>query len=253
MPNRRSLVIAALSLTAVTSIQAWSLDLNLGSGERVRGSGEITSEARDLGAFDAISLAADFKVLVRQGNTPRVELKADSNLLPLIETRIVAGNKGRTLEIAPKRGYSLSASVTPQITLEMAQLRAISIAGSGEVRVEAMHTPSIEASIAGSGDIQLLDLNIEHLALKVSGSGDIMASGRAASLKVSVAGSGDVRTRALEAEDVKVSIAGSGDVQVQARKQLSVSIAGSGDVGYAGAPEISTSVAGSGKVHKLSN
>lgn len=254
MLNRRLFAIAALSLaatTTATATQAWSL--NFGSGERVSGSGEVATESRDLGSFDGVALTGGFKVLVRQAPTGKLELKGDKNLLQYIETRVIDGSKGRTLEIGPKKGYNLSTTVTPQITIDMAQLRAVAISGSGDVRVEAMKTPTVDASISGSGDIKFIDLNSDHLALRVAGSGDIMAAGRTGSLSISVAGSGDVKTRALEANEVKVSIAGSGDAQVQAVKTLKVSISGSGDVAYLGSPEISMSVAGSGKVKKLAN
>lgn len=249
--NRRFFALAATSFVIASSAQAWSW--NFGSGERVNGSGEIASETRDVGSFDGIALSGGFKVLVRQNSTARLELKADKNLLALIETKVVEGSKGRTLEISPKRGYNLAATVTPVITLDMAQLRALSIAGSGDVRVEAMKTPSVDASIAGSGDISFIDLDSERLGVKVAGSGDVTATGRADKLDVSVAGSGDVKLRGLAAQEVKVSIAGSGDAQVQAIKTLKVSVSGSGDFGYIGSPEISMSVAGSGKVRKLAN
>src|SRR6478609_7714192 len=120
--TRRFFFLAAASLAVASSAQAWSW--NWGSGERVNGSGEIATETRELGAFDGVSLAGSFNVTVRQSPTARFELKTDNNLLPLIETKIVEGSKGRTLEISVKRGYSLSASTTPQITLDMPQLRA---------------------------------------------------------------------------------------------------------------------------------
>jgi hypothetical protein len=253
-PNRRFIfAVAATSLAVFAgSAQAWSISFG-GSGERIKGSGEIGSETRDVGAFDGISTSGDFKILVRQGATNRVELKTDKNLLPYIETRVVDASKGRTLEIGTKKGFNLSTNATPQLILEMPQLRAISIAGSGDVKVEAMKTAGVDASIAGSGNIVFDNISSERLALKVSGSGDVSASGRTDKLTVSIAGSGDVKTRALAADDVKVSIAGSGDASVQAIKTLHVSIAGSGDVSYTGSPEISTSVAGNGRVKKLSN
>lgn len=256
-PQRRRFALAlsaavALSLGMVAAGPASAWSLNFGSGEQVKGSGEIGSENRDLGAFDAVSVSGDFKVTVRQGDS-RAEIRADRNLLPYIETKVVESGKGRTLEIAPKKGFNLRPTATPQISLDMAQLRAVAIAGSGEVRIEAMKTPSVDASIAGSGDIKFISINSERLGLKVAGSGDISAAGRTGSLSISVAGSGDVKARALEADEVKVSIAGSGDAAVQANKKLNVSISGSGDVSYAGSPEISMSVAGSGKVRKASN
>ena len=251
MSNRRFFILAAASLAVAGSAQAWSF--SFGKGERVTGSGESATEIRELGAFDGISLAGGFKVLVRQGSSGKVELKADKNLLSYIETKVVEGSKGRTLEIAPKRGFSLNYSTAPQLTLEVAQLRLISIAGSGDVKVEPMKTPAVEANIAGSGNIIFDQLTSDSLGLKVSGSGDVTAAGRTGTLNISVAGSGDVKARELEASEAKVSIAGSGDVQLQAVKTLKVSIAGSGDVSYIGSPEISTSVAGNGKVKKIAN
>jgi Putative auto-transporter adhesin, head GIN domain len=249
MTTRRFFVLAATSLLVAHSAQAWTW--NWGSGERVTGNGEVVSEARDVGAFDAVSLTGGFNVVIRQGGATKVEIKADKNLMTYLETKVVEGSKGRTLEIGPKKGFNVSGTVNPTFTLDMPTLRALAVAGSGTIKVEAMKTGSVDASIAGSGDIHFNGLDAERLGIKVSGSGDIVANGRAGSATVSIAGSGDVRAAGLAADEVKVSIAGSGDAQVQATKKLSVSIAGSGDVKYAGSPEISSSIAGSGKVSRL--
>ena len=245
---KRLFITATLLLATAGSAQAWSWHFNWGGGDTVKGSGEISSEARELGQFDGIALSGDFKVQVRQAEVSKLTLQADKNLLPLIETRIVEGSKGRMLEIAAKRGSNLSATVTPLITLEMPRLRSVSINGSGDMRVEAMKTPELEANIAGSGKLEFVNLSSDSVSLKIAGSGDILAGGHAGSLSISVAGSGDVKAHGLEAEDVKISIAGSGNAEVSARRKLKVSIAGSGDVSYAGSPEASISVAGSGKV-----
>ncbi len=248
MLNRR---IASLALIASLGLSAGAQAWTFGISERVKGSGEAATETRDLGAFDGISLAGSFKVTVRQGPNSQFELKADKNILPLIETRVVESSKGRTLEISPKKGYSWSSKTEPQITVEVAQLRKIAVAGSGDVRVEAMKTPNVDISIAGSGDVDLVDLNSERLGLQVSGSGDVKARGRTGSLSLSVAGSGDVHARELQAEEVRASIAGSGSATVHAVKTLKVSIAGSGDIAYLGSPQLSTSIAGHGNITKL--
>ena len=241
-----------LGLVAATvfagTAQAWSWSSN---SERINGNGDIATEARDTGAFDGVATAGGFNILIRQGTGTKVEVKADRNLLPYIETRVVDGGKGRTLQVEPKKGYSINASTSPSLTIEMPALRAVSVAGSGAVKVEAMKTAGVDASIAGSGDIRFANLDTERLGMKVSGSGDIVAAGRCNSAQVSIAGSGDVKAADLVTEDVKVTIVGSGDAQVNATKTLHVSIAGSGDVKYAGSPEISSSIAGSGKVRRI--
>lgn len=250
MFNRRSALVAltfSAAMLAVAPAQAWSFTI----GERVKGSGEVVSETRDLGAFDGVSLSGSFKVLVRQGSETKLEIRTDKNILPLIETRVVEGSKGRTLEIGSKKGVSFSTKADPQITLVLPQLRMIAIAGSGDVRVEAMKTPAVNVSVSGSGDVEFVDLSSDSLSVQVSGSGDIRVNGRATKFSLAVAGSGDVHARGLQADEVKASIAGSGSATVHAVKTLKVSIAGSGDIGYLGSPELSTSVAGHGSITKL--
>jgi hypothetical protein len=246
--SRRLFALGLISAAALSgTAHAWSWS----KGERIAGNGDIATEARDTGAFDAVALSGGFNVVIRQGSGNKVEVKADRNLLPYIETKVSDGGKGRTLEIGPKRGVNISSSTNPSFVIEMPALRAVAVAGSGTVKVEAMKTGGVDAAIAGSGDIRFANLDAERLAMKVSGSGDIVAAGRCGNASVSISGSGDVKAAELAAEDVKVTIAGSGDAQVQATKKLNVSIAGSGDVRYVGSPEISSSIAGSGKVRRL--
>lgn len=247
--NRRHFAFGLATLAAVLAVPAGAWSWN--SGERVQGNGDIAAEARDPGAFDGVSTVSGFNIVIRQGSSNKVEVKADRNLLPYIETRVVDGSKGRTLEIQPKKGYNLQTSTTPSFSIEMPALRAVSVAGSGTIKVEAMKTAGVDAAIAGSGDIRFTSLDAERLGMKVSGSGNIIAAGRCGNANVSIAGSGDVKAAELAAEEVKVSIAGSGDALVQATRRLNVSIAGSGDVKYVGSPEISSSIAGSGKVRRL--
>jgi len=232
--------------------QAWSFSWGRWD-EKIVGSGEPIVEARDLKDFDAISLAGRYKVLVHQGSRYKLSVKAEANLLPYIETRVVEGQKGRSLEVQTKKGFTLSAPQMPVIEVEVPQLRAVSMAGSGLIQVGAMNSPEFKVSIAGSGDIVLEDIRSERLQLSISGSGDVRAAGAVSSFSVSLAGSGDVHARELQAADAKVSIAGSGDVVLSASKTLKVSIAGAGDVQYVGSPELSFSSSGSGSVKRLAN
>jgi hypothetical protein len=241
-------LLAAAAASATGTAGAWSWSMG---GERVTGNGDITTEARTPGTFDGIAVSGGFNVIVRQGSGHKVEVKADRNLLTVIETRVVEGSKGRTLQIEPKKGVNLQTSTPPSFVIELPSLRAVSVAGSGTVNVEPMKADGVDAAIAGSGDIRFAKLEADKLSMKVSGSGDIVAMGRCANASVSIAGSGDVKAAELVAEEVKVSIAGSGDAAVNATRKLNVSIAGSGDVKYAGSPQISSSIAGSGKVRRI--
>ena len=228
-----TLLLAVLAATAAPCVYA------------ATGSGHPASEARAVSDFQAITAAGPIKLVVRQAAREALQLRADDNLLPLIETTVEAG----TLRIAPKRGENLNTRTPIVATIDVVNLKSLSLSGSGDVLVETLKTPSLALSLSGSSDAKLRGLATDELGVKVSGSGNVEAAGSAAKLKISVSGSGDVRTRELASDDVTVSIAGSGDANVTANKTLSVSIAGSGDVVYGGSGAlVKSSIAGSGSV-----
>ncbi len=211
------------------------------------GSGRIATEQRGASDFEAISLTGSIDVVVRQGAKEGVEVQADDNLLPLIETVVEPGTAGRTLNIRFKRGERVYNHGRIRVTVDVVRLGAVATSGSGDVRVDGLTTPAFKLSIAGSSDARLNGLATETLEVRISGSGDVVATGTARRVSLGIAGSGDANLSGLVADDVQVRIAGSGDANVTANKSLDVSVAGSGDVRYGGhVTAIKTSMAGSG-------
>jgi len=254
--RRIAALLVAASATAVMSTSAQADDNGkirisfFGSGNRVTGSGKLANETRVVTGFQAIALRASMKLVLRQGTREGIELRADDNILPLIETTVVDRGGVPTLEITTKKGSGFSTNNPIVATIDLITLRALSISGSGDVIGDALKTPGLSVAISGSGNVKLKQIAADEVSAKVSGSGDIEFSGRTGKLGVSISGSGDVKTRGLEADDVTVSVAGSGDADVTARKTLTVSIAGVGDVKYTGEPVVKSSIAGHGKVSK---
>ena len=214
------------------------------------GSGKLQTETRAISGFQAISLRGPMQLVLRQGAREAVELRADDNLLALIETRVVDRSGVPTLEIGTRGGSRFDSRNDMTVTIDVLTLNALSVAGSGDVVGEGLKTAALKVQVTGSGDIRLRQLSSDEIRVEISGSGDVGLAGRVARLQVSIAGSGDVDTSGLEAEDVSVSIAGSGDAKVNARKTLGVAIAGSGDVAYTGDASLKSSISGSGSVAK---
>ncbi len=237
-----SLIAPALLCLALLPLASHAASLS--------GSGKSATETRALPEFQAISLSGSMDLVVRQGDVQSVQVQADDNLLPLLETVVETGSEGPALKVRWKKGQSFYTRSKVLVTVVVPKLTALVASGSGDMRVEAFSTPVFKLAISGSGDVKLAGLNTDDLGIRISGSGDVAGSGTAAKLKISIAGSGDVRLGDMKSDDVTVSIAGSGDAVVQAQKTLAVSIAGSGDVTYSGNATVKSSVAGSGSVNK---
>lgn len=244
LARRTFLTYAALG-SAATS-------LGVGAAERtVKGSGTARTERRDVAAFAGVALAGPFSVVLRPGPREAIEVVADDNLLPLIETRVRGTGADRSLTIGVVADNRIEPRTPIVVTVDYVQLRDLAVGGSGSLTTRGMKAGRLEAAIGGSGSIELAELDVERLSVAIGGSGAFRADGRARKLAVRVGGSGRCEADKLVADAVEVAVAGSGDSRVRAENALVATIAGSGNVFHTGAATPQVAIAGSGRVQRL--
>lgn len=245
--TRRTLLRLALpALLGAAALAPWTA-----MAQSLTGSGRLATESRALPPFEGVALSGSMDLVVRQGSAQAVEVQADDNLLPFLETEVSGSGADAKLQIRWKRGTSIRASRGARVSVTVPRLTSLAASGSGDMTVEPFETPSLAIRVAGSSDTRLQRLSTADLQISISGSGDVEGAGTATKLKIGISGSGDVKLRDMKSDDVVIGIAGSGDAQVHAEKSLEVRIAGSGDVTYTGnAATVNAKVAGSGSVNK---
>ena len=240
----------ALVLAPPAQAQASQGDSSTARTGVVVGSGRVASQTRSIANFEAVTVSGPFNVVLRPGPSDTLTLRADDNLLSLIETRVVTRGAVPTLEIGLRPDTRLTTRTEMSVAAGFIALRGISLNGSGALEVHAARLPSLSVAVQGSGSARLQDAAIDALSISIAGSGGLQADGRADRLSIETAGSGDVDAARLDAAAVTVSIVGSGKASVNARSALTVSIAGSGDVVHSGPAVPRTSISGSGSVRR---
>ena len=250
--SRRAALIAPL-LAALPALAALALAPLLlprsALAATSQGSGASATETRNVAEFLAVALSGSMDLVLRQG-PQAVQVQADDNLLPLLETVVEQGSHGATLHVRWKKNNSLHTRSKVLVTVTSPKLSSLASSGAGDIKVDSYSTPALKISTSGSGHVRLDKLNTDELDISIAGSSDVVGNGKTTRLKVGIAGSGDVRLADLQADDVAIRIAGSGNAAVNAQKTLAVSISGSGDVRYTGNPALKSSVAGSGSISK---
>ena len=196
----------ALSLTLTGAAVGATAGTTVGSGVRA-------TEARTPAPFESIALAGPMKLIVRQAERAAVQVQADDNVLPLVETVVETRSATPTLLIRLRDGESLRRTGDIVITVDAVRLTGLSTSGSGAIEVESLKTPMLRLAIAGAGEANVRRLDTDRFEAMIAGSGDIRADGESRRLKITIAGSGDADLRQLSADDVEVGIAGSGDAQ----------------------------------------
>lgn len=187
------------------------------------GSGNLTSEFRNVSSFTKVSSEGVFEVTITQGSPQSVELIADDNVIDNIKTNVVNNELRLYLD---KHSFS---NVNLKANIVVERINGIQNIGTGSIFVN---------NVSENGNFNIYN----------SGSGNISMEGSAESLTLENEGSGKFKGFQLKLSDCSLKIIGSGDCEVNASNTLHVSIEGSGNTYYKGLPNITTSINGSGKI-----
>jgi hypothetical protein len=208
--------------------------LSLGCETGTDGNGERADEIRDVSAFVKVRSDAELDVEIVQGDQHSVTLSLDSNLLPMVRTRV----DNETLYIDTRE--SIGETVRgPHVLITVPALSAAKLSGSGDLFVGLDQAElALDLYLSGSGDVRFVG-RAAALGAFVSGSGDVRLEGETSDVELSLSGSGDIDARELSAESGSVELDGSGDISASISESAAVSLSGSGDIDLYGGGEVS--------------
>ena len=189
-----------------------------------RGSGDVTTEAREVSGFDEVVLLGSGDVFIEVAGSESLTIEAEDNIIPLLSTEVEDGR----LELKATESISPTEPIRYTITAEV--LDAVVITGSGRITATAVDT--------------------ETFAPGISGSGNITAEGRCTSLASVISGSGNYDGSGLVCADGDVTVSGSGNAIVNVTGSLEATVTGSGNIQYIGDPSIDRTVTGSGTIEQ---
>jgi hypothetical protein len=192
----------------------------------------VLDESREMGTFTAVTNTGSFDVYVKQSDTFSVVVRAQENLIPLIETNVV----GRRLVIETRSNTCYRSSLPVEVHIGMPETDALSLNGSGRVFAGTVSSAEVEISNSGSGSMKIDSTLSEWLLLENSGSGnievnisyadqiDLIQSGSGAVVNGNVIGpaqvdirhssSGSIAAIILDVMELDVILSGSGRVEL---------------------------------------
>jgi hypothetical protein len=218
------LKIAAFTLVILINFTACTRDIDL---RLTIGTNTDAFEERIMGgSFDKIRMEGTINVQVERGNAIKVIAQDATNLLPLLETRLVNG----TLVIAYKENMKVM-KARGLVTITLPTLTDIDMSGTGDFKM-------------------LSPFNFNNLTVFKTGTGNISLAGSAQKLTISTLGTGHVNAFDLSTEMAVVKSSGTGDTEIAVSKDLKATLSGTGDVFYKGNPSVTATISGTGKVRR---
>lgn len=261
--KKKILLFAVLALFVVGS----GSDCDDFIGERVRGSGNMDEEIRDINGVSGVKLATLGKLYIELGLEEKLVIKAEDNLLEYLETDVRNGvliiDTRRNINIRPRKKVSYyltvkeleSIMISSSGDIEAPDLKTdrlkFSVSSSGDLRTGELVVKSLDVNISSSGNIFIPELQANTIDVNISSSGDLdINRGNVENQDVSITSSGNYQARNLESREARVHISSSGDVYLSAEDYLYVRISSSGNLYYSGNPRLDQGTSSSGRVKK---
>lgn len=221
-------------------------------GPCLDGSGPVLSELREVGDFNSVTNTGSFDVYVIRADTFGVEVSAQENLVPIIETYV----SGNTLIVKTENNSCYRSDLPVEVYVTMPEIQSLSLTGSGKVIADRVADTEVEISNAGSGLMEVDSVIAVRAILANSGSGSIgigmvegekviaVQSGSGTIFSGSIYGSSEINIRHSSSGRVTATIVDA--------DQLDVVMSGSGRNELAGEAEVAEySLNSSGRIDAL--
>jgi hypothetical protein len=246
MTGNKKLIVIPIAILGL-AVLACQLNVDV-PFQTVQGSGNVTTEERQLGDFTRIDLSGLGDLEIEFGDQTALLIEAEDNLLPLIETEV----NGDTLRIGFKEDTMPRPTEPVRYFLTVVSLEGIETSGLGAIEAPAIQATAFSVNISGGGNTDIASLEADRLEVDISGLGGLnVGGGEVAELNVDISGSGGMESEDLEAQSANVNVSGLGSATIRVSENLDVDISGSGSVQYYGNPSVQEQVSGLGRVEKL--
>lgn len=225
----------AIAFCAMSFAACDNMTVNTGDGSnKVVADGELTSEIREVTAFNKITMEGVFDIILIQGNRESIKVEADKNILPLILTDV----QNNSLTVKIKENTSISKMKKISVYITFVDIAELNTEGVGILKSSnKLHFNDLKLGLKGVGATRL-DLDASNLDIKSEIVGALILSGKATEVRINHKGIGAIQAFGLKAEKLSLQSDGIGKAEVFASQELNIDAKGMGSVEYKGDPSV---------------
>jgi hypothetical protein len=247
--NIKKFLFPSLLICTALVVASCSLIGGGGLGGGIPGSGNVQTETRDTGAFEAISIEyPGAEITLQQSDKESVEIEADDNLLPQLSTEVLSGTL-TIKNIETDWRTTVNPSRLVKINIAMKNLTAIIFSAPvGDLKVNDLQTDTLTLVVSGGAQVRLSGIQVNLLDSVLSGACSIQASGTADEIKLLLSGLGSFNATDLSSNKATIDLSGMGDAIVRVKEELTATITGAGSIKYFGNPHVEQNVTGAGSI-----
>ena len=241
MKKRMVSIAVALMLLALT---VWGVGGCI--GERITGSGNLTSETHNFSDFSRIEAHNGFQLEVTMSSSFSIEITADDN----VHEYIAVEKSGDTLEIR-LRGTRFYRSVTLRAKITMPELYYMELSGGAQADIIGFSSShDFEANMSGGSQLSG-DISAGNVEFELSGGSQVELEGMGEDLSIDASGGSQLELEDFPIDDASINMSGGSQATINISGTLDVDLSGGSWVKYVGDPEIGhLEMSGDSKINK---
>jgi hypothetical protein len=213
------------------------------------GSGKARTEEREIGSVRRVSVSGAAKIIVTEGDTEKLTVEADDNLLPLLRSDVRNG----TLYLGVKEPYRVQTKkeIRYRLQIRRGAVERIELSGAVEGEVTSWNADRGLLELSGSSRVRVSRLYSRTLLARVSGAAKVkIEDGTVGEQKTEISGAAEYDASRLATRHTRVEASGATRVYVRAEERLDIAASGATHIEYEGKPEVRQELSGACTVRR---
>ncbi len=211
----------------------------------IKGDGNVVKQERSISSFDGIDVGGAFNVFLTQGESEKLVVEADENLLDIIVTEV----RGSTLKIKTTEDIRESSKLNIYITFK--DLKSLDVSGACDLVGEnKFKLGDLDLDCSGASEMEM-KLSAGNINLDCSGASSAELFGSAQSVNLDLSGASKYYAMDFEVAIYDADASGASHGKIFVTEELSVEVSGTASLKYKGEPRIKEhDVSGAGSLKK---
>lgn len=233
------------TFTLILALLAFSIVAISSPAKRVKGSGNVIKETRNVTGFHSIDVGGAFEIELIKSTSEKVVIEADDNIMPHIITKVSGGE----LDISTDADINNPNEL--KITIYYKSINELDISGAADLySSDVLKSENLELDFSGASEVTL-KLDVGTLEIDLSGASKIELEGQAGMVKLDASGAAVVHAYGLEIKQLDLDSSGASVVKVLVMDKLNIDSSGASSVRYKGSPSINLiDISGASSVKK---
>ncbi len=196
----------------------------------IKGNGNIVEETRDLDDFSKISVSRGMNVYIIQGTSTKVTVKADENLLKVIDTYV----DDNTLKVTTTKGIRNASSNKVYVTVTDLEFIK-STSGSNVFSEDSLTTKNLEIRGTAGSNVRL-SLEAGELTISAAAGSNIFLDGKAKSVTMKASSGSNIKAGDLQTENCDAKVSSGANIWIKVQNGLTAKASSGGNLFYLGEP-----------------